>query len=215
MKVISFLSLLFISSNAIAQTVAPAPATAAAPTPAAAEPTQKFKFSCSRYQSKCLGKACDDMAAGVREDSEKKLLRFPNLEVLEYEIEPGNASESLIKGDVMALSARKYKATYKNVLITPSAITFVNKTPEGTEKDRLFIDPISGFYSYYILHTDGSIKEVPIGEPYKAYFGWCNKIDQLAKPADATLAPAEAQPVKPITVEPIATVPAVLPGDAK
>lgn len=140
--------------------------------------SQEMKFSCTRYQSKCNGKQCDEIGKGFRADREKKILKLPNVEVLEYSIMPEAAQEKMIKGDASVFAMHKYTVNYKNVQMTPTSIVFSNSTPEGMQKERITIEPASGFYSYYILHTDGSIKEVPVGDPYKAYFGWCEDRSQ-------------------------------------
>lgn len=150
---------------------------------------ETMSFDCQRYKSKCTAKACEELANGIREDSSKKILSLQGLESVEYVVNPRMAYENRRKAEDQSLAKRKYLVNYKFIEITPAMITLSNKAPSGIEKERVQIEPTSGFYRHYILHTDGSIKDVPIGEPYQAYFGWCNNTTGKTQENPAAVAP--------------------------
>lgn len=155
---------------------------------------QHLDLTCTRYKSKCAGKDCYTLANGMKADPERRILSLPGLEELRYVIAPGSAAETMIKGDELTLTKRKYQISYEQVSYGENDITISNHDAKGADKERVIIEPVSGFYAYYLLHTDGSIKDVPIGEPYRAYFGWCASGQAPATPAAPPAPPAVAAP---------------------
>lgn len=168
-------------------------AIAAYPFSAYAEP---MKFSCERFKSNCLGKACEQIYVALQKDASRQILSVKKTETVEYEINETGATEKLVGAQIDPSIQRSLTINYKNIASAYGKITLSNKDAKGNVKEMASIEPASGFYRYLLIHTDGSIKEVPIGEPYTAYFGWCNNLlqPQQAQPAAApeTAAPLTA-----------------------
>src|SRR5262249_40632171 len=76
-------------------------------------------------------------------------------------------------------------------------IVLENRDSHGDVKEKVEIDKISGFYDKYLIHTDNSIKDVPLGQPYVAYFGWCDVHKPDVSAAPATPPPPAVPPIAP------------------
>lgn len=158
----------------------------------AAPPAQDLKktFTCQRFKSSCTGQACLQRAAELQKDTEHKILAVKKTEFVEYAIHSTQAIETLKGEQIDPTLKRALTITYTDVETTPDKIFLGNKDKNNTPKDKVEILTSTGFYLDYQLHTDGSIKEVPIGEPYAAYFGWCDGFALPPEPA----APAATAP---------------------
>jgi hypothetical protein len=129
---------------------------------------------CLRYESKCTGDKCHDIAEKLKLDTKKELLHAHKMEHVNYVIQEDGAKATFSEAAANArLVDGKYTLHFKSVQQNDAAITLENKTDTGAVKEQVIIDKITGFYIKYLLHTDNSIKDVPVGEPYSAYFGWC------------------------------------------
>lgn len=150
------------------------------PADSAPSPAETLYFHCQRYESQCSGNDCYRIADGLRADTERKLLTtVQKLESVEYRIAESAAEATLDNAAPNAILTRnnKYVIRYENVDIGPNLITVEDKTGSGIVKEKVEIDKLSGFYADYIIHTDNTIRDVPIGEPYTAYFGWCEDVN--------------------------------------
>lgn len=132
----------------------------------------ELKVSCKRYPSDCSGtEECNAIAEALRQDKNKEVLKSPKLETVHYVIGDTRATASI---DDEA-SGIKYTPEFKFVTREGNNVILENKLDTGAAKERVIIDKKLGFYAKYMLHTDGSMQDVPVGEPYSAYFGWCTQ----------------------------------------
>jgi len=160
-------------------------------------------FSCQRFKSKCSGASCYALVSGLQKDTGRSILDARKTEVVEYSVDVLHSIEMLKTEQVDPLLKRQLSIEYLNVENAHGKITISNKDKKGAVKEKVEITPATGFYLYYLIHTDGSIKDVPIGEPFSAYFGWCdNKSPAGAMIPDTT--PVEA-PATEVLTPPAAT----------
>jgi hypothetical protein len=145
-------------------------------------------IDCQRYESKCNGDKCYALADGLKQDTKKEVLKLQKMELVHYTIDDTRATVSVDDEG----SGIKYTPEFEFVTRDENTITLKNKTESGAAKERVVIDKVSGFYAKYLIHTDGSMKDVPIGEPYSAYFGWCE--DKTPKKSDDTVPAATITP---------------------
>jgi hypothetical protein len=152
-----------------------------------------LNLSCQRYESKCKGEKCYDNAARLKQDKEKKIFTMQHMENINYAIREDGATATFddAKADATLVNG-KYTLEFKYVTQDDAKIVLENKTDTGVVKEQVNIDKLTGFYAKYLLHTDGSLKDVPIGEPYSAYFGWCE--DMTNQPPAAPQPPETAKP---------------------
>jgi hypothetical protein len=139
-------------------------------------------FSCQRFKSSCAGGACAAMAEGLKQDTTRSILGLRKTQRVAYRISEANAYETIettLRGEA---SAKKLETRYGSVKAGETSLTLENRNAKGVVSESVEISLSDGFYSNYVLHTDGSIKEVPIGEPYIAYFGWCDPATSTAAP---------------------------------
>jgi len=141
--------------------------------------------TCQRYQSKCTGQKCYALAEGLREDV-RNALAAQQMERIDYAIENGHAIATV---DPEAKMHETYTSEFKFVAEEVGKSALENRTETGVTKERVIIEKPSGFYVHYLLHTDNSLNDVPLGEPYSAYFGWCDLPPEIT--------PTPAQPEVP------------------
>ncbi len=157
-------------------------------TPAQAD---AIHFTCQRFKSNCVGKACLAMAEGFKADTEHKILTLRPVEKLDYKIDEKRAVEIIRSAQDAAKAALNVSVPYEFVTLSSNLITLERKAADEQVRERVVIEIASGFYAYYAIHNDGSIKDVPLGEPYAANFGWCNQTSaQGANPAAPAAPPA-------------------------
>jgi hypothetical protein len=166
----------------------------------------KVTYECTRFKSNCVGASCHKIYDGLQLDTGRTILGVRKTQVVEYVIDPLSATET-IKTLLADDKDRDQSLVieYKHVLNAYGRITLSNLDSKKKIKEQARIDAASGLYSFYMLHTDGSIKDVPVGEPYTAYFGWCeNKsapgiilpdMTPQAEPAPEAEAPATTQSI--------------------
>ncbi|MCE2927884.1 MAG: hypothetical protein LW823_09645 [Rickettsiales bacterium] len=158
-------------------------------------------FECTRFKSNCVGAACHKIYEGLQQDTGRTILAVRKTQVVEYVIDPARAVETI--KTVLANDKDRDQnlvIEYQHVLSSGGRITLSNQNAKKVITERAVIDTTGGLYSFYLLHTDGSIKDVPVGEPYTAYFGWCeNKSAPGAALPDMTpqSEPAAAQQPAP------------------
>lgn len=132
----------------------------------------EITYTCKRYQSKCTGEKCDQLAEAFQHTSDaSQKLSGSTHEMLAYTIGDTTAHETHLN-----TQNDKEAITYQHVTITPESIVLENKTPAGAPKEKVTINPVNNFYSYYAMHTDGSVEGLALGLPFLAYFGWCELI---------------------------------------
>jgi hypothetical protein len=231
----------FMPVAALAQTVAPAPAPAvpaqtSTPAPAPAAPVVPpavtievappaalpDKITCQRFQSNCTADACMQIIGALQKDTERKIFTVRRTETVTYTFDNTGAVEKLRGEQAVFNKQRLPVMNYKTVTTDAQGkIMLTNKDRKGNINIRVEIEPASGFYLNFFLHTDGSIKEVPVGEPYLAYFGWCSPGDELLPPVipvapttDGKEAPMAA-PAPAAAVTPATPVPAPATAPAK
>lgn len=130
---------------------------------------------CQRFPSKCAGQKCFEIARALKEEDEnREFFSKQRLENADYEIRDNEATGTLDNVAAFAeLSNGKYIVRFKHVFQNTGNITMEHRNEAGETKERVIIDKFTGFFAKYLIHTDGSLKDVPIGEPYSALFGWC------------------------------------------
>ncbi len=163
-------------------------------------------YSCKRYQSQCKAGDCRKLAAQmvVRPESVQKILAAATqLETLNYAVmlseakeTATNAAEAPAPDPLAAPTTPPAHASkshvYEYVSKSDGGFMLENRTTAGQTKEEVNI-AANGFYSYYLISTDGSMHDVPIGEPYVTYFGACTKTSADAAPA----APVAVAPKAP------------------
>jgi len=147
-------------------------------------------ITCQRYQSKCTGQKCYALAEGLREEV-RNALAVQQMERIDYAIENSHAIATV---DPEAKMHETYTSEFKFVSTDAGKFALENRTETNVAKERVIIEKSSGFYVQYLLHTDNSLNDVPLGEPYSAYFGWCDLPAEMPAPA---LPEAPAAPVIP------------------
>jgi hypothetical protein len=169
------------------------------------------KITCQRFQSNCNADTCLQLVNALQKDVARKIFTVRRTEIVTYTIDETGAVEKLRGQQAVYSKDRAMVMNYKNVATDAlGKIIFTNKDRKGNANMRVEIDPLSGFYLNFFLHTDGSIKEVPVGEPYLGYFGWCSPGDEVLPPAlpvesetpegESSTAPAApATPASPAT----------------
>ena len=173
--------------------------------PAVAEP---MKFTCERFKSNCAGADCENLFLALHKDTEHKILTMRKTQIVEYEIERHHATEKLISLRTEEEKDVPLIIEYTHVTTPYGKLILANEDRKGDIKEKAEIEPTSGLYRYYLLHTDGSIKDVPVGEPYTAYFGWCEnntaKGDSIINtaPVDAPTPAVEPETVIPDVIAP-------------
>lgn len=130
--------------------------------------------TCQRYESKCAGSACYRLGSALKADKEHNIYAMQKMEVVRYNIDQNSATALFDNVTPNAkLSNGKYEISYKLVIWRNDVIVLGNEASTGVMKEKIEIDRVSGFYAYYLMHTDNTIKDVPLGEPYTASFGYC------------------------------------------
>jgi len=167
---------------------------------------------CQRYESKCVGEKCYEIAEGLNADPEwRNALPANKLEQLDYVVHDDKAvviTDNAMRGSLKTQDS-KYTIPFNNVMQDSVRIQ-LEITSGSAVKERVAVIKHTGFYSAYVLHTDTSIKDIPVGTPYKAYFGWCD--DTTA--TDGVYTPTAAKP-KPDAATPAdSSAPAVPPPAA-
>lgn len=162
---------------------------------------------CQRYESKCVGEKCYEIAEGLNADPEwRNALPVNKLEQLDYVVHDDKAvviTDNAMRGSLKTQDS-KYTIPFNNVRQDSVRIQ-LEITSGSAVKERVTVIKHTGFYSAYVLHTDTSIKDIPVGTPYKAYFGWCD--DTTETEGVYTPKPIEQKPAeqKPATDAPSAT----------
>ena len=156
-------------------------------------------YSCKRYKSKCTGEMCYQLAEGLKRDTTRKILSATTTETVLYKVNGDQATETVTaRGTIQVQNADgKYDTLYERVIASPNNLIAENRTNNGQVSEKAEIDLVSGFYTYYALHNDGSIKDVPLGAPYTAYFGWCDLPAASAAPAAAPVSAPAAPAANP------------------
>lgn len=162
------------------------------------------------------------MISALQQDTTHQILTVRKTEIVDYKIDTAGAVETLRGEQAVPDKDRQLTIRYKFVSNDYNKIVMMNRDPKNAVKEEARIEPSTGAYHYFLLHTDGSIKDVPIGEPYTAYFGWCEnmsapgaKLPQPEKPATeakpepaTSTAPApDPTPSTPPTQAPVSTHP--------
>jgi hypothetical protein len=174
-------------------------------------------LTCKRYKSKCTGETCFQIADNLKVDTAQKALPASSTETVEIKVSGDVGTETMLVRGVSAKEENsKFKTSYEYVTVTPQAITLQNRADNGRVSERMDVDLLTGFYTYYALHNDGSMKDVPIGQPYAAYFGWCDIGNgPAAAPTPVPLDPVPVTPPAPGTApSPLTPTPAgpLVPG---
>lgn len=156
-------------------------------------------LKCQRYESQCSASACYHLSEALKDDKDRQIFAIQKIEEVDYHIGETEATAMLDNEFPNAtLTDGKYVLPYKHVIWKDGVVVLENRTSSGMPKERVEIDPDFGFYSHYMMHTDNSIKDVPVGEPYAAYFGWCEyavaKEDPEAPMKEKKHAPAPMKP---------------------
>lgn len=141
-------------------------------------------LKCQRYESKCKAAACYQLGEALRADKDGTIYKVKITEPVQYAITADSATASLENPKLgKAKSGGQYTITYKRIPREdePNLIVLEIRTSVGEVKERVEIDRLSGIYAHYLIHSDNSIKDVPLGEPYTAYFGWCAAVKDLPK----------------------------------
>lgn len=132
---------------------------------------------CHRYESKCKAAACYNLSDALREDKSGQIFDIKKTETVEYAIDGEHATGLLDNAAPNATwSNGKYTIAYKHSPDGSNIITMKSFTPDEKVKEQVEIDRMSGVYSHYLMHTDNTLGDIPLGEPYFAYFGWCEVI---------------------------------------
>ncbi|MDX1975957.1 MAG: hypothetical protein SFT92_09850 [Rickettsiales bacterium] len=151
-------------------------ATATLPSMAQAE----MVFSCQRYRSKCAGDECLTIANKLKLDTGRSMLTLVTPQTITYRINDNKAQE------VIEINGEEQRYPYEKTESSESLITLSNLQPNGTLKEQVTINLINGIYTHYAIHNDGSIKDVPVGLPYRAWFGWCDRQNTVPAPQGVT-----------------------------
>mgnify|MGYP003394034070 CR=1 FL=1 len=156
-------------------------------------------LACKRYESKCSGDKCYELTAALQSNSEwRETLASQNMEPVEYIIREDGATAILSRLTTDAkLAGGKYIVEFKYVTQDPIRFILENKTDTGDVKERIIIETGSWFYVKYLLHTDRSLRDVPIGEPFSAYFGWCEDLTDKRALPDVPIPAAPPAPATP------------------
>lgn len=151
---------------------------------------EMLELKCQRYESKCSASACYHLSEALKDDKDRQIFAIQKTEEVDYHIEDTTAS-AMLENEVpnATLTEGKYVLPYKHVKWEDGIVVLENKTSGGMTKEKIEIDRDFGFYSHYVMHTDSSIADVPLGEPYTAYFGWCEEV-AIKPPAAAEKEPS-------------------------
>ena len=164
--------------------------------------TPEIIYECTRFKSKCTGTACDKIYAGLKLDVQRSILTMRPTQLVEYRITPQRALET-IKTALADDKDRDQKLVveYQNIKQSGDEIILANRDKKNNIREKATISTMSGLYAFQLLHTDGSIKDVPVGEPYTAYFGWCDNksapgasLTDSAEQAESSPAPLPSPP---------------------
>lgn len=166
-------------------------------------------FSCERFKSNCTGQECYKLVSALVKDTTHQIFTVKKTEIVDYKIDATGAVETLRGEQAVPDKDRQLIIHYKSVENKFGKIILTNYEPKGAIKETAEIEPTSGFYLYYLIHTDGSIKDVPIGEPYTAYFGWCENMSAPGAklPETKPTAPAEPNTAVPEKINPAPITP--------
>lgn len=150
---------------------------------------EDLNLRCQRYESKCSATACYHLSEALKDDKDRQIFAIQKTEIVDYLVKDTEAV-AILENEVpnATLTDGKYVLPYKHVRWEDGIVMMENRTSSGMTKERIEIDRDFGFYAHYMMHTDKSIKDVPLGEPYTAYFGWCE---------DVTVRPEETAPSEP------------------
>lgn len=161
---------------------------------------ETLSFSCERFKSNCTGQECYKLVNALQKDTTRQIFTVKKTEIVDYKIDATGAVETLRGEQAVPDKDRQLIIHYKFVASEYGKIVMANRDPKNIMKEEAQIEPTSGFYLYYLIHTDGSIKDVPIGEPYTAYFGWCENMSAPgAKLPEANPTPATVPETSPST----------------
>lgn len=165
---------------------------------ASVRPEPLYTLDCKRYESRCVGDRCYEMETALRTNSDWRGQIPPErMESLQYVVRADGALSMTERVRVGAtISNGKYVIPIKHVTDGASSIQLENKTDEGIVRERVAIDKNTGFYAAYLMHTDATISDVPIGAPYAAYFGWCGGLPllQLENESTGVIDPSRTTP---------------------
>lgn len=125
-------------------------------------------YECQRYRSPCTGEKCYHIASQLGLDTGRTLLTKVPVQHLNYIIDNMQAREQ-IEHNTTDITL------YTQIDIQDNFIILSNVDASGKPFARASINKQNGVYSHYLIHNDGSIRDVPVGTPYRAYFGWCDK----------------------------------------
>ena len=152
---------------------------------------------CFRYESKCLAEKCYQIADRLVENLEwKATLSAEKMEPIDYVVRDNSAVGITTKTSQDAkLEGGKYTVLFKSVTQDDARILLEYKNEAGFVRESVAVEKQTGFYANYLLHTDSTIKDTPVGKPYVAYFGWCEDTTAThgvytPKPAASKTAPA-------------------------
>lgn len=145
---------------------------------ASAAEANTLYLHCLRYQSQCSGQKCLDIGEALKATANSELLKTQAKDVIDFTLEEDHGAGYLAEDapNAVKIGENKYKITYQHVFITPETITLEHKEESGKVRGRSTIDKLTGIYMSFVLHTDGSLKDVPVGAPYTAFFGWCEDV---------------------------------------
>jgi hypothetical protein len=147
---------------------------------------------CQRYESKCTGAKCYTIADGLKEDTKKEVLTLQKMDKVDYMVQNNTGTEiAAVENADNPGKVEKYVTTFGTLNLDEDKTVMSNKNDAGAVREEITIDNHNGFYTRYLIHTDGSIKDVPIGEPYKAFFGWCE--EERAASTEAAPIPATSR----------------------
>ncbi|MDX2113092.1 MAG: hypothetical protein SFW63_05120 [Alphaproteobacteria bacterium] len=155
----------------------------------------QLTYECTRFKSKCIGTACRVIHDGLINDTERSILKVRKTQIVEYVIDPARAVETIkteLAGDLDR--DQSLVLEYRAITHRLGQITLSNHNSRGQVTERVTINTETGLYGFYLLHTDGSIKDVPVGEAYTAYFGWCENKSPAGSSLPETAEPAAATP---------------------
>ena len=120
----------------------------------------------------------------------------------------------IVQGD----QDKKFSTTYEYATVSPQHVVFQNRTDNGRVSEQVDIDAVTGFYTHYtpaLPPTARDEKDIPLGQPFAAYFGWCdingNAINPAPVAAPVDLPPANVSYAAPTTAAP---APGVAPTTA-
>jgi len=186
---------------------------------------EQLSFSCERFKSNCMGQDCYKLVSALQKDVAHQIFTVKKTEIVDYKIDATGGVETLRGEQAVPDKDRQLVIHYKYAVSEYGKIVLKNTDPKNNVKEEAQIEPTSGFYLYYLIHTDGSIKDVPIGEPYTAYFGWCENMSAPgaklpeANPTPSAVpatAPApDPTPSTPPTNAPVSTTPPDIVAPAK